>query len=105
MSLSLALIGTHAYVNPVVALLAGFYVLGESLTRIQIFGVVLIIAAVYGSLQAPRPKANSEKAGIWALIRYGISSWRPRAVGITESASGIDWTEIGIRRSSVKGEL
>ncbi len=47
---SLSLVGTHAYVNPLVALVAGYLVLGEQLTPTQACGALIIILAVYGSL-------------------------------------------------------
>ena len=42
-----ALVGTYAYVNPVIAVLLGFFIAGERISLLQILGMVLIIAAAY----------------------------------------------------------
>jgi drug/metabolite transporter (DMT)-like permease len=39
-------VGTFAYVNPAIATVLGWAVLGESLTRTQLLGVLIILAAV-----------------------------------------------------------
>lgn len=41
-----ALVGTYAYVNPVVAVFLGWLVAGEAITRQQIFALVVILAGV-----------------------------------------------------------
>ena len=41
-----ARIGTYAYVNPLVAVLAGWLMLGESLTPLQWLGSIIIFAGV-----------------------------------------------------------
>ena len=56
---SLTVLGTHAYVNPVVALFSGFYILNEQLSSIQVIGVVLILTAVYGSLRPTRQPSHA----------------------------------------------
>jgi drug/metabolite transporter (DMT)-like permease len=42
-----ALVGTYAYVNPVIAVFLGFLIANEKITLIQIFGMVLILVAAY----------------------------------------------------------
>ena len=42
-----ALVGTYAYVNPVIAVLLGFFIANESIKPIQILGMVLILIAAY----------------------------------------------------------
>jgi drug/metabolite transporter (DMT)-like permease len=42
-----AVVGTYAYVNPVIAVLLGFLIAGEQITIIQILGMVLILVAAY----------------------------------------------------------
>ena len=39
-------VGTFAYVNPAIATVLGWAVLGEALTRAQLVGVLVILAAV-----------------------------------------------------------
>ena len=39
-------VGTFAYVNPAIATVLGWAVLGEALTRAQLLGVLVILAAV-----------------------------------------------------------
>lgn len=41
-----AQVGTYSYVNPVIAAIAGFLILGERLTPLQIGGAAVILAAV-----------------------------------------------------------
>lgn len=50
-----AQLGTYAYVNPAVAVLLGWLILGESLSGLQLFGTVVILAGVVlVSLEAQR---------------------------------------------------
>ena len=42
-----AIVGTYAYVNPVIAVILGFFIAGEKITLLQILGMVLIIVAAY----------------------------------------------------------
>jgi drug/metabolite transporter (DMT)-like permease len=52
-----SLVGTYAYVNPVVAVLLGTVVLGESLTWRTLVGGGIILAAVALIVRAPKAKA------------------------------------------------
>lgn len=47
-------VGTYAYVNPVVAVLAGHFILGEQITGAVLFSSVLIVASVAGLLTLKR---------------------------------------------------
>jgi drug/metabolite transporter (DMT)-like permease len=42
-----AIVGTYAYVNPVIAVLLGFLIANEKITPVQILGMVLILVAAY----------------------------------------------------------
>lgn len=42
-----AVVGTYAYVNPVIAVLLGFLIADEKITIVQILGMVLILVAAY----------------------------------------------------------
>ena len=42
-----AVVGTYAYVNPVIAVILGFLIANEKITLIQILGMVLILIAAY----------------------------------------------------------
>jgi drug/metabolite transporter (DMT)-like permease len=42
-----AVVGTYAYVNPVIAVILGFLIAGEQITIVQILGMVLILVAAY----------------------------------------------------------
>jgi len=42
-----AVVGTYAYVNPVIAVLLGFLIANEQITVVQILGMVLILVAAY----------------------------------------------------------
>lgn len=56
-----ARLGTIAYINPVVAVVLGWLVLGETLTGPRLFGAVIILAGVTMiSWRAPRKKALSD---------------------------------------------
>jgi drug/metabolite transporter (DMT)-like permease len=54
-----SLVGTYAYVNPVVAVLLGTVVLGEPLTWRTLVGGAIILASVALILRAPKPRAAS----------------------------------------------
>ncbi len=41
-----AIVGTYAYVNPLVAVLLGYFILGEAITLHQIFALIIILAGV-----------------------------------------------------------
>jgi drug/metabolite transporter (DMT)-like permease len=42
-----AIVGTYAYVNPVIAVLLGYFIADEKITLIQILGMIIIIAAAF----------------------------------------------------------
>jgi drug/metabolite transporter (DMT)-like permease len=42
-----AIVGTYAYVNPVIAVILGFLIANEKIKPVQIFGMVLILIAAY----------------------------------------------------------
>jgi drug/metabolite transporter (DMT)-like permease len=41
------IVGTYAYVNPVIAVILGYIVIGETITTIQIVGMIVILIAAY----------------------------------------------------------
>ena len=43
---SIAKVGTYAYVNPIVAVLLGWAILGESVTLTTLFAAILILCGV-----------------------------------------------------------
>ncbi len=47
-------VGTYAYVNPIVAVLAGHWILGEQITSVVLLSSVLIVASVAGLLMMKR---------------------------------------------------
>jgi len=53
-----SLVGTYAYVNPVVAVLLGTLLLGESLSWRTLVGGVIILGSVALILRAPKPGAR-----------------------------------------------
>jgi drug/metabolite transporter (DMT)-like permease len=75
--LPLPTVSTYAYVNPVVAVLAGIVVLGERFTWREGLGAVLVVASVVIILQrsraGPRPSARRSRAG----SRPGAGAGRP----------------------------
>jgi drug/metabolite transporter (DMT)-like permease len=46
-----AVVGTYAYVNPVIAVLLGYFIANERITLIQIFGMIVILVAAYTANQ------------------------------------------------------
>lgn len=56
-----AKLGTYAYVNPVIAVLLGWWILGEALTPRQLLGMAIIVAGVawVTMSQASRPPART----------------------------------------------
>jgi drug/metabolite transporter (DMT)-like permease len=54
-----AVVGTYAYVNPVIAVLLGFLIAGEQITIIQILGMVLILVAAYMANQVKFKSAEA----------------------------------------------
>lgn len=53
-----ASLGTYAYVNPLVAILLGWLLLGEQLSAVQMIGTVIILAGVMIVTLAPRPSVK-----------------------------------------------
>jgi drug/metabolite transporter (DMT)-like permease len=64
-------VSTHAYVNPVVAVLLGVFFLGESLTPMQFLGLAVILTSVL-------------------LINLAKYRKREKPVGVAEDSSGKD---------------
>jgi drug/metabolite transporter (DMT)-like permease len=58
----ISLVGTYAYVNPVVAVLLGWLVLGEAITGRTIAAMALILGAVLMIQLAPRPRPTPATA-------------------------------------------
>jgi drug/metabolite transporter (DMT)-like permease len=56
-----SLVGTYAYVNPVVAVLLGTVILGEPLTWRTLVGGGVILASVALIVSAPKPRAAAER--------------------------------------------
>jgi drug/metabolite transporter (DMT)-like permease len=54
-----ASLGTYAYVNPLVAVLLGWLLLGERLSGVQMIGTIIILAGVMIVTLAPRPVARA----------------------------------------------
>jgi drug/metabolite transporter (DMT)-like permease len=54
-----SLVGTYAYVNPVVAVLLGTVLLGEPLTWRTLVGGGIIVASVALIVRAPRPSPQA----------------------------------------------
>jgi drug/metabolite transporter (DMT)-like permease len=60
---SAAMVGTHAYVNPVIAILVGWLLAGEPLAASLIAGMVVILAGVClvrGGIKQPAPARDAE---------------------------------------------
>ena len=92
-------VATHAYVNPVVAVLLGWAVAGESVTGMTLVAMAVIVAAVVLIVSAPRsagaasasPRSARKPSLVWsarrppfalsARARMGaiIPAWRARA--------------------------
>jgi drug/metabolite transporter (DMT)-like permease len=66
---SAAIVGTYAYVNPVVAVLLGWLVLREPITGRMLLAMALILGAVLWIQLAARPAAAPARAPIRALER------------------------------------
>lgn len=54
-ALPAATVGTYAYVNPVVAVLLGYALLGEAMSPLMVLGAALILVAVFVATRAVRP--------------------------------------------------
>jgi drug/metabolite transporter (DMT)-like permease len=57
-------VATHAYVNPVVAVLLGWAVLGESVTARTTIAMAVIVAAVVLIVSVPASRAAAGAAGL-----------------------------------------
>ena len=55
-----AVVGTYAYVNPVIAVLLGFLIANEQITIVQILGMVLILVAAYMANQVKFTTADNQ---------------------------------------------
>lgn len=58
----LSLVGTYAYVNPVVAVLLGWLILNESITTIMIGGGALVVLGVALVVSAERPRGRPRQS-------------------------------------------
>ena len=58
--LPIQVVMTHAYVNPVIAVILGGLILSEKIETVAIFGGILIIASVLGVIMEKRPKELKE---------------------------------------------
>lgn len=58
----LSLVGTYAYVNPVVAVFLGWLILSESITTIVVGGGALVVLGVAMVVSAERPRPASENS-------------------------------------------
>jgi drug/metabolite transporter (DMT)-like permease len=58
--LRIQVVMTHAYVNPVIAVILGALVLSEKIETVAIFGGILIVASVLGVIMEKRPKELKE---------------------------------------------
>jgi drug/metabolite transporter (DMT)-like permease len=67
-------VATHAYVNPVVAVLLGWAILGETVTMRTGAAMAVIVAAVVLIVSAPAPSA--EQASGNAMFRATARGWR-----------------------------
>ena len=56
-----SLVGTYAYVNPVVAVLLGTVILGEPLTWRTLVGGGVILASVALIVSVPKPRVGAER--------------------------------------------
>lgn len=57
-----ALVGTYAYVNPVVAVLLGWWLGGERITSVMLVGAAIVLASV-GLVQSRRLRLSRTRAG------------------------------------------
>ncbi|HEY5596743.1 MAG TPA: EamA family transporter [Candidatus Bipolaricaulota bacterium] len=74
-----ALVGTYAFVNPVIAMLLGWSLNGESLTPPTLMGAMLILAAVAVIVSRPRAQAKASAPGFAepARVAPGASPIEP----------------------------
>ncbi|HEX6050057.1 MAG TPA: EamA family transporter [Gemmatimonadaceae bacterium] len=75
-------VATHAYVNPVVAVLLGWAVAGESVTGWTMFAMAVIVAAVVVIVSASTPRAAA-RTRLAGRARAIIPAWRARATSRT----------------------
>jgi drug/metabolite transporter (DMT)-like permease len=64
-------VATHAYVNPVVAVLLGWAMLGETVTGRTALAMMVIVAAVVLIVSAPARPADAERPALRAGTRSG----------------------------------
>jgi drug/metabolite transporter (DMT)-like permease len=56
------LVATYAFVNPVVAVILGWLLAGETLSPLQMLGMGLVIGAVAVTVLKPKPKNRGLKS-------------------------------------------
>jgi drug/metabolite transporter (DMT)-like permease len=54
-----AIVGTYAYVNPVIAVLLGYLIASERISLVQIFGMIVILIAAYIANQVKFATGNN----------------------------------------------
>jgi drug/metabolite transporter (DMT)-like permease len=62
-----AVVATYAFVNPIVALMLGFVLAGETLSPRTLVAVVVVLGAVLLIVAAPSRRAAGSTAGAGAL--------------------------------------
>ena len=71
--LSTATVSTYAYVNPVVAVLAGILFLGERFSWREGLGAALVLASVVIIANRPRPRAVRQRATAHSAVSSGTA--------------------------------
>lgn len=77
-------VATHAYVNPVVAVLLGWAVAGESVTGMTLIAMAVIVAAVVLIVSAPRSASRASAAR--QAVRKPAIAWSARRPTFSLSA-------------------
>lgn len=62
-----AIVGTYAYVNPVIAVLIGWLMANESITALQIVGMFIILLSAF-LVNSPKYMSNNKEPGIGSKI-------------------------------------
>ena len=78
---SATVVGTFAYVNPVVAVLLGWLLLGEPLSPRKLLSMAVILGAVLWIQSAVRPTAIPRRAGSERRRRREVIPWPDRRRG------------------------
>lgn len=71
-------VATHAYVNPVVAVLLGWAIAGEAVSSRTLVAMAVIVVAVVLIVAAPRGRTEHEALSAPARLRAIIPAWRAR---------------------------